>query len=65
MKRIILFLSIALTGCSATKYFTATDLTAENSFSSNCEGPNVDKAGNLYVVNYQKDGTVGIITDDG
>jgi len=25
----------------------------------------VDKAGNLYVVNYQKDGTVGIITPAG
>jgi gluconolactonase len=65
MKNIIIILSMALLGCTASKRFTATDLTPEGSFSSNCEGPNVDKAGNLYVVNYQKDGTVGIVTPDG
>jgi sugar lactone lactonase YvrE len=41
------------------------DLTPENSFSENCEGPNVDQAGNLYVVNYLRDGTVGIISPGG
>lgn len=56
---------VILIACTPSKYFTATDLTPENSFSGNCEGPNVDKAGNLYVVNYQKDGTVGMITPDG
>ncbi len=65
MKNIILLLSIVLTGCSASKHFISTDLTPEGSFSENCEGPNVDKAGNLYVVNYQRDGTVGVITPDG
>lgn len=52
-------------GCTASRYFTPKDLTPENSFSSNCEGPNVDTVGNLYVVNYQKDGTVGLVTPDG
>jgi sugar lactone lactonase YvrE len=56
---------LAIAACTSAHYFTATDLTPENSFSTNCEGPNVDKSGNLYVVNYQKDGTVGIITPDG
>lgn len=37
----------------------AKDLTAMDIFSSNIEGPAFDKAGNLYVVNYQRDGTVG------
>ncbi|MCU0349162.1 MAG: SMP-30/gluconolactonase/LRE family protein [Saprospiraceae bacterium] len=65
MKNITLILiGLAILACN-TKRFTATDLTPDNSFSSNCEGPNVDKAGNLYVVNYQKDGTVGIVTPDG
>jgi len=46
--------------------FEAQDLTQENTFSQNIEGPNFDKAGNLYVVNFQKDGTVGKInTKDG
>ncbi len=37
------------------------DLTAENMFSVNIEGPNFDKAGNFYVVNFKQDGTVGKI----
>lgn len=49
-----------------TALFEAQDLTQENTFSQNIEGPNFDKAGNLYVVNFQKDGTVGKInTKDG
>ncbi|KAA2245138.1 SMP-30/gluconolactonase/LRE family protein [Chitinophaga agrisoli] len=46
--------------------YQAQDLTAENMFSQNIEGPNFDKEGNLYVVNFQKDGTIGKInTKDG
>lgn len=41
--------------------YEARDLTAEHTFSSNIEGPNFDKSGNFYVVNFQKDGTVGKI----
>lgn len=37
------------------------DLTAENMFSSNIEGPNFDKSGNFYVVNFKQDGTIGKI----
>jgi sugar lactone lactonase YvrE len=46
-------------------YYQARDLTAENLFSENIEGPNVDKSGNLYVVNFQKDGTIGLVHPDG
>ncbi|WP_212000701.1 SMP-30/gluconolactonase/LRE family protein [Chitinophaga sp. HK235] len=46
---------------SAHPLYEARDLTAENMFSVNIEGPNFDKAGNFYVVNFQKDGTVGKI----
>ena len=45
--------------------FIARDLTAENVFTSNIEGPNVDENNNLYVVNYQKDGTIGKVASDG
>lgn len=61
MKRIItpicLLISIAVFGQEP--LYTAKDLTAENMFSTNIEGPNFDKAGNLYVVNFIKDGTIG------
>lgn len=43
----------------------AEDFTAENLFTNNIEGPAFDKNGNLYVVNFQKDGTIGLVKDDG
>src|SRR4029079_6200346 len=45
--------------------YKSSDLTAVNSFTSGAEGPAVDKDGNLYAVNYSKEGTVGIITAAG
>lgn len=39
--------------------FAARDFTAENLFSENIEGPAFDKFGRLYVVNFQRDGTIG------
>ena len=45
--------------------FQASDFTAENLFSNNIEGPAFDKHGNLYVVNFQKDGTIGLVKPDG
>ncbi len=56
------FLFVA--GASAQPY-EARDITAENIFSENIEGPNVDKAGNLFVVNFQKDGTIGLVRPNG
>jgi gluconolactonase len=50
---------------SSTEFYVARDLTAENLFSTNIEGPNVDKNGNLFVVNFQKDGTIGQVSPDG
>lgn len=41
------------------------DHTAENLFSNNIEGPAFDKKGNLYVVNFQKDGTIGLVKPNG
>jgi sugar lactone lactonase YvrE len=45
--------------------FKAYDHTAENLFSRNIEGPAVDEKGRLFVVNYQKDGTIGLVNADG
>lgn len=49
----------------AGQLFVAKDFTAENLFSENIEGPDFDKAGNLYVVNFQRDGTIGKVNADG
>jgi gluconolactonase len=43
----------------------AFDFTGENLFSENIEGPNFDKSGKLYVVNFAKDGTIGYVHPDG
>src|ERR1044071_6730736 len=45
--------------------YKTTDHTAENIFSRNIEGPAVDKAGRLFVVNYEKDGTIGLVHPEG
>ena len=45
--------------------FTSSVLTPVNSFTTGVEGPAVDKKGNLYAVNYQREGTIGIVTPDG
>ncbi len=43
----------------------AEDFTAMDIFSNNIEGPAFDKDGNLYVVNFERDGTIGIVQPDG
>jgi sugar lactone lactonase YvrE len=43
----------------------AEDFTAENIFTNNIEGPCFDNEGRLFVVNYQKDGTIGYVKPDG
>ncbi len=47
------------------QYYIAKDFTAENIFSGNIEGPNIDSKGNFFIVNFQKDGTIGLVHDDG
>jgi gluconolactonase len=60
---IVLFLSFLQVSCQ--ELFVASDHTAENIFTSGIEGPAFDKKGNLYVVNYQKEGTIGLVKPDG
>src|SRR5687767_9687356 len=45
--------------------FQAVDHTRMNVFSKNIEGPAVDEKGRLFVVNYYKDGTIGLVHPDG
>ncbi len=56
-------LSISLSALAQSNYL-AKDLTLENQFTENCEGP-IYRDGILYVVNYQKDGTIGAVNAKG
>lgn len=53
---------LCVLSCLAAKgqLYQVSDYTSENLFSTNIEGPNFFK-GKLYVVNFQKDGTVGVV----
>lgn len=47
------------------RLFIAEDFTKENLFTQNIEGPAFDKQGKLYVVNFEKDGTIGLVKPNG
>lgn len=47
------------------KLWTATAVTPEGAFTTGIEGPNSDAAGNVYAVNFEKQGTIGRTTADG
>ncbi len=60
--------AIVLLSCSGTPFVADTqsiDFTAENIFTGSIEGPAFDKNGNLYVVNFQKNGTIGKVDMSG
>ena len=59
------FSSFSQDKSSSEIYYQAKDFTAENLFTQNIEGPIVDRQGNLYVVNFQKNGTIGQVLADG
>lgn len=65
MKLLIILFSVCSVCVNAQELFVSEDFTKENLFSRNIEGPAFDKKGNLYVVNYQKDGTIGLVKPDG
>ncbi len=70
-KNFLFVFIIFLSSCSVLnaqdflRLFQTEDFTKENLFTTNIEGPSFDSAGNLYVVNYQKDGTIGLVNIDG
>jgi gluconolactonase len=61
--------SLTLLSCAQqnkiTETFKASAFTPEKSFTNGCEGPGVDKNGNVYAVNFAKEGTIGKVSPDG
>jgi gluconolactonase len=60
----ILFIAATCVRCAQPQkevLFQSSDFTKENLFTTGIEGPCFDNNGNLYVVNFQKDGTVGLV----
>jgi hypothetical protein len=62
---LLLAISIGNVQAQDKDLFAAEDFTKENLFTNNIEGPAFDKQGNLYVVNYEKDGTIGLVKPSG
>jgi len=63
---------LIVVACNATRQkntsgelYKSSNLTPPHSFTSGAEGPAVDHNGNLYAVNYSKEGTIGKITPAG
>lgn len=50
---------------AVSELFRSSSITANNSFTKGVEGPAVDKDGNLYAVNFEKEGTIGKVTPVG
>lgn len=61
LKYLFLFLLIA----SCNSELRSTDFTKENTFTDGIEGPATDKDGNIYAVNFSKQGTIGKVTPNG
>mgnify|MGYP002784000538 CR=1 FL=1 len=55
---VVLFYSATVL-CS--QNYKSVDVTAEQVFTRNCEGPVVDARGRLFVVNVEQDGTIGLV----
>lgn len=70
MTRIFLIMAVIVSLRASAQDFASSrhqafDHTEENLFTNNIEGPMFDKNGNLYVVNFEKDGTIGLVKPDG
>jgi len=68
IKYFLFFLLAAVCVCctpSDKALYQTEDHTKENLFSENIEGPAFDKKGNLFVVNFEKDGTIGLVRPSG
>lgn len=65
MKKITFFGIVALVSLAHFSYSQSRFITEQNLFTSNMESPAVDKNGDIYVVNYKIDGTIGKVSPDG
>ncbi|SEB67996.1 Sugar lactone lactonase YvrE [Tenacibaculum sp. MAR_2009_124] len=59
----LLLFTVIITSCSQKQ--TSYDLIQENIFTGGIEGPATDYLGNIYAVNFEKEGTVGKVTAEG
>jgi gluconolactonase len=62
---LLLFCVLHASAQDLERLFLAEDFTAEGIFTNNIEGPAFDPEGRLFVVNFQKDGTIGYVKPDG
>jgi sugar lactone lactonase YvrE len=63
---VILIMSIIVDSCKSLDLKnTSTDFTKEFLFTKGIEGPAVDSHGNLYAVNFNKEGTIGKVSSNG
>jgi sugar lactone lactonase YvrE len=62
---VALLLMLTSAACAEDALFTATPLTKPGEFTAGIEGPACDAAGNIYAVNFAKQGTIGRVTPDG
>jgi gluconolactonase len=61
----ILALAMLLLSQPNEKLFVATPLTQPRQFTPGIEGPQCDRAGNIYAVNFEKQQTIGKVSPDG
>jgi sugar lactone lactonase YvrE len=61
----LLFASLPVAAGRDEKLWVAKPFTEENSFTEGIEGPNCDAAGNVYAVNFARQGTIGRVTPAG
>src|SRR5258707_106668 len=57
--------ALASAAAAETGLFESRQLTPLGEYTFNIEGPAVDRAGNLYVVNFQRPGTIGKVAAGG
>src|SRR6478752_2357793 len=60
-----LVLALALVNQADEKLFVATPLTQSPQFTPGIEGPQCDKAGNIFAVNFAKEHTIGKVSPKG
>lgn len=62
----VIFLSVLALGCSQKQtLYTASDFAYVGDFTQGLEGPVVDKGGNLFFVNPERNGTIGKVSSEG
>lgn len=67
MNKCLIFFSLLLLGLiySCATLYQSSDFTRPNGFTAGIEGPATDYLGNIYAVNFAKEGTIGKVTPDG